>query len=342
MVKTRVGAKLKDAKKLTFVAIQMGADAAQIEAQLKGFGLWPHPQMGAAGHLGFAIEPHSMPIDPQKLQSIAGIADVFWAPSAHPLVDAQADRAFEDWSPKQNFLLIAGPCCVESPEQIGRSAQMAARAGASWLRGGAFKPRTSPYAFKGYGATALDWLRSAADAHHLKAVTELVAAEDAALVAEKADAIQIGARNMQNYALLKAAGETHRPLLLKRGMSASLEDWLLAGEHALLAGAEAVIFCERGIAGLGQNTRNLLDLATVALLKRELGQPVIVDPSHAVGRRDLIPCMAEAACVAGADGVMVEIHPEPGKALSDGSQALDAAGLQAVAEGLKRVWGRAH
>lgn len=326
-----------DTKKLTFVTVQAGADAVQVEARLKGLGLWPHPQLGVSGQFGFAIEPYSQSVEPAEVRAIAGVTDVFWSPSAHPLVDAQAHRAIEGWNQNNDFLLIAGPCCVESLEQIEESAQMVADAGALWLRGGAYKPRTSPYAFKGYGAQGLKWLRQAADRHRLKVVTELVAVEDAPFVAEMADVIQIGARNMQDFVLLKAAGETHRPVLLKRGLSASAENWLLAGEHALLAGASEVIFCERGVAALNENMRNFLDLATVAWMKRVLGQPVIVDPSHAVGRRDLIPCMAEAACVAGADGVMVEIHPHPAQALSDGSQALDGPGLKALASGLKRV-----
>ena len=176
------------------------------------------------------------------------------------------------------------------------------RAGGRLLRGGAWKPRTSPYAFQGHGGEALAWLRQAANSHGLAVVTEVLGEADVEQVAEAADLVQIGSRNMQNFALLKAVGRTRRPVLLKRGRTATLAEWRAAAEHVLLAGADGVVFCERGIAGVDPETRNTLDLGAVAVLKHAYGLPVVVDPSHAAGRRDLIEPLARAALAAGADG----------------------------------------
>ncbi|MEO6954067.1 MAG: 3-deoxy-7-phosphoheptulonate synthase, partial [Polyangia bacterium] len=198
------------------------------------------------------------------------------------------------------------------------------------LRGSAYKPRTSPYAFQGHGPPALAWLRAAADHHGLGVVTEVMTAEDAGRVAEVADLVQVGSRNMQNFSLLKAVGRQKRPVLLKRGMAASVEDWMLAAEYCLSEGATGVVFCERGVRGFDPSMRNLLDLGAVALLVHALGQPVIVDPSHAAGRRDLIPALGRAGLAAGAHGLMVETHHDPANALSDGPQALPPEELAAL------------
>jgi 3-deoxy-7-phosphoheptulonate synthase len=195
------------------------------------------------------------------------------------------------------------------------------------LRGSAYKPRSSPYAFQGHGAVALGWLRAAADRHRLAVVTEVLAAQDAARVAEVADLIQIGSRNMQNYPLLREVGRQKRPVLLKRGVAATIEEWLLSAEYCLLEGAPGVVFCERGVRAFDPSTRYLLDLGAVALLAHTLRLPVIVDPSHAAGRRDLIAPLARAGVAVGAHGVMVEIHDDPGGARSDGPQALRPAAL---------------
>jgi len=234
-----------------------------------------------------------------------------------PVVEVSGFRIGGD-----HLALMAGPCSVESEEQIFEMAARLATAGASFLRGGAYKPRTSPYAFQGHGSEALTWMRRAADAHGLRVVTEALSESDAGNVAWHADLVQIGSRNMQNYALLKAVGRTGKPVLLKRAMSATIEEWLLAGEYLLVHGASGVVFCERGIRGFDTETRNLLDLGAVALLSHVHHVPVIVDPSHATGRRDLIAPLARAALAAGAAGLMIETHDDPGKALSDGPQAL--------------------
>jgi 3-deoxy-7-phosphoheptulonate synthase len=245
--------------------------------------------------------------------------------SAHPRVDAQptiVDIAGVPVGRGADPVLMSGPCAVESQERIERIAARLAPQGVRFLRGGAYKPRTSPYAFQGHGEVALQWLRRAADAHGMRVVTEVMGESEVPLVAEYADLLQIGSRNMSNYALLKAAGRAGKPALLKRSMSATVSEWLQAGEYLLVHGASAVLFCERGIRGFDESTRNLLDLGAVALLAHAHGLPVIVDPSHATGRRDLVLPLARAALHAGAAGVMIETHDDPGRALSDGPQAL--------------------
>lgn len=311
------------------VTLRPDADVRAVEAALKGLGQWTTRLRDADGTArGLRVEPHSAPASIEVLRALPGVADVWRAPSPHPRVDAQAGAAVP--LPGGAPLLVAGPCSVESPEQALAAAALAAGAGATALRGGAFKPRSSPYAFDGHGRAALGWLRAAADAHGLAVVTEVLGEQHVEAVAAVADVLQVGSRNMQNFALLRALGAAGKPVLLKRGMAATVEEWLLAGEHLLTAGAGTVVFCERGVRGFDPETRNLLDLGAVALLKHAYRQPVLVDPSHAAGRRDLVVPLAAAALAAGADGVIVEVHPDPGAARSDGPQALDAAALVAL------------
>ena len=237
-------------------------------------------------------------------------------------------------------VLAAGPCAVESRDQLLAVAHAAARAGASLLRGGAFKPRTSPYAFQGLGPEGLRLLAEARRETGLPVVTEVLAPEQVELVAETADMLQIGARNMQNYALLAAAGGAARPVLIKRSSGATLDEWLLAAEYLLASGAPGVVLCERGLRHFDPHTRNILDLAG-ALAVREMSHlPVIIDPSHATGRRDLVSALALAGVAAGLDGVIVEVHPAPDAALSDGPQSLDLDGLSALADGLRAIGAR--
>lgn len=273
----------------------------------------------------FYVEPGSARVDATTLGAIQGVASVARERTAHPLIDEQGpsvdvgDVAIDG---RANPVLMAGPCSVESEDQIHAIAPRLADLGVGFLRGGAFKTRTSPYSFQGHGEPALTWLREAADAAGLKVVTEILGADRAETLARHADIIQIGSRNMQNPALLAAAAAQGRPILLKRGMAATIEEWLLAGEYCLVNGADGVVFCERGIRSFDSTTRNLLDLGAVALLSRVHSLPVIVDPSHATGRRDLLLPLSRAAVAAGAAGVMVETHTDPGQALSDASQAL--------------------
>jgi len=220
------------------------------------------------------------------------------------------------------FVVVAGPCAVESPEQMRATAQAVREAGAAALRGGAFKPRTSPYAFQGLGRRGLEILRETADAVGLPCATEVVEVADVELVERFADALQCGSRNMQNFRLLRELGRSRKPVLLKRGMAARVEDLLLAAEYVLAEGNPNVILCERGIKTFETATRNTLDLNAVPLIKRKSHLPVLVDPSHGTGMRELVPAMAKAAAACGADGLLLEVHCAPDRALSDGRQSL--------------------
>jgi 3-deoxy-7-phosphoheptulonate synthase len=220
------------------------------------------------------------------------------------------------------FAVMAGPCSIESEEQMMTVARGVADAGATMLRGGAFKPRTSPYVFQGMGLEGLRLLREAGDSVHLPVVTEVLDVRDAETVAEWADVLQVGARNMANFMMLEELGKMRKPVLLKRGMSATIEETLSAAEYLLKGGNRDVMLCERGIRTFETFTRNTLDLAAVAAFKMLTHLPVIADPSHATGRRDLVAPMSRAAITAGADGVMVEVHPNPERAKCDGPQSL--------------------
>ena len=288
-----------------------------------GRGLWVR-RLESDGRVQFYVEPGSARVDASALRSIHGVASVAEEQPPHPRVDALGETAEvgDVTIGGDRPVVMAGPCSVESEEQIHDVAARLSDLGVSFLRGGAFKTRTSPYAFQGHGEPALGWLREAADANGLQVVTEVLSPEQASVLARATDLIQIGSRNMQNSSLLAAAAAEEKPILLKRGMAATIEEWLLAGEYCLIHGAPTVIFCERGIRSFDPSTRNLLDLGAVALLRTVHGLPVIVDPSHATGRRDLLRRLSLAAIAAGAAGVMVETHPDPGSALSDASQAL--------------------
>lgn len=237
----------------------------------------------------------------------------------------------------KRFLLAAGPCAVESQEQMSICAQAAKAAGAAILRGGSFKPRTSPYSFQGLGAKGLEIHRSAADSHGLLMMSEVLDRQDLPVVSEIADILQVGSRNMQNFPLLKALGQQKKPVLLKRGLAATREEFLLAAEYILAEGNERVMLCERGVRSFDPALRHTLDLGSVVLLKEMTHLPVLVDPSHAAGRRELVLPMARAAAAAGADGLMVEIHPDPANALSDGPQALLPGELMTLRADLERI-----
>ncbi len=235
------------------------------------------------------------------------------------------------------FVTMAGPCSVETERQLMETAERAAAAGARVLRGGAFKPRTSPYAFQGLGVEALKLLARARAATGLAIVTEVMAAADAPLVAEYADILQIGSRSMENYALLEAAAHTGRPLLLKRGMVATVADMLRSAQCVVSHGNPNVILCERGIRTFETATRNTFDIAAIVVLKQIARLPVIADPSHAAGHRQFVAPLARTAVAAGADGMIVEVHPNPERALSDGEQSLTLEEFEAMMEDL-RPW----
>jgi 3-deoxy-7-phosphoheptulonate synthase len=230
----------------------------------------------------------------------------------------------------ENFITMAGPCSVETEFQLMATANHVRRAGARILRGGAFKPRSSPYAFQGHGLEGLKMLAHARQESGLAIVTEVMSEEDVPMVAEYADILQIGSRNMENYALIEAAAHSGRPILLKRGMVATIADLLRSAQIALDNGNPNVILCERGIRTFETALRNTFDVAAIALLKQVSHLPIVADPSHAAGHRDLVPALARIAVAAGADGLIVEVHPIPEKAWSDGEQSLDFAGFDAM------------
>ncbi|WKT81283.1 3-deoxy-7-phosphoheptulonate synthase [Thermosynechococcus sp. PP45] len=234
-------------------------------------------------------------------------------------------------------VVVAGPCSVENEAMILETAQRVKAAGAKFLRGGAYKPRTSPYAFQGHGESALDLLAAAKEKTGLGIITEVMDAADLDKIAEVADVLQIGARNMQNFSLLKRVGAQPKPVLLKRGMSATIEEWLMAAEYILAAGNPNVILCERGIRTFDREyTRNTLDLAAIPVLRKLTHLPIMIDPSHGTGWAEFVPPMAKAAVAAGADALMIEVHPNPAKALSDGAQSLTPAQFDELMQALQR------
>ena len=237
----------------------------------------------------------------------------------------------------ETLVVCAGPCSVESREQLDATAAAVSRAGANVLRGGAFKPRTSPYAFQGLGEDALRYLREAADRNGLAVVTEVLDVRDVELVVKYADVLQIGARNMQNFTLLREVGGAPRPVLLKRGLAATIDEWLMAAEYVVAGGNHDVVLCERGIRSFDSQTRNVLDLAAVPVVQGLTHLPVIVDPSHGTGVRGLVAPMSLAAVAAGADGLIVEVHPNPAAAFSDGPQSLTLASFAELMERLAPV-----
>lgn len=327
---------------LMIIVVSPGADPEQVRKQLAARGLWSSLHRSQQGRAVFLIDPCSLPLGVADLADIEGIESVAAPASEHPLIDAQTGAvdvrgiAIGGGSPP---VLIAGPCSVEAPEQIERLAEQIASLGIPLLRGGAFKPRTSPYSFQGRGAEALRWLAEAARRHHLRVVSEAMSEAAVPVVAEWSDLVQIGSRNMHNFALLRTAAQAGKPVLLKRGMAATLEEWLAAGEYLRLHGCPGVVFCERGVRSFDHQTRNLLDISAVALLAGVRGLPVIVDPSHAAGRRDLVLPLARAALAAGAAGIMIETHDDPGSALSDGPQALAPKELATLARALGAMAG---
>ncbi|MCX7046015.1 MAG: 3-deoxy-7-phosphoheptulonate synthase [Candidatus Sumerlaeota bacterium] len=237
----------------------------------------------------------------------------------------------------QRLAIMAGPCAVESPEQIMECARIAKQCGAGFLRGGAFKPRTSPYSFQGMEDKGLELLREAGDAYGLKVVTEMVGVTDLEAIEQYADMIQIGARNSQNYALLKAAGRSKLPVLLKRGMAMTVKEFLMSAEYVLAEGNQNVVLCERGIRTFEDSTRNTLDLNAIPVLKSQCHLPVIADPSHGTGVWQYVTAMARAAVAAGADGLLIEIHPQPDQAVSDGPQSLKPKTFAKLMEEIQKI-----
>jgi 3-deoxy-7-phosphoheptulonate synthase len=302
-------------------------DVGRVVSAAERLGLKAHPIPGAQ-RTAIGLTGNKGAIGPAAFENLPGVFEVIRVSHPYKLVS-------REFHPEDTVVavggvpvggaalaIIAGPCAVESREQILTVAREVRRLGAHLLRGGAFKPRTSPYSFQGLGEPGLKLLAEARDQTGLAVVTEVLDTENVDLVAEWADCLQIGARNMQNFELLKKAGKTGKPILLKRGMSATLEEFLLAAEYVMAEGNPNVILCERGVRTFSDFTRNTLDLAIVPAVERLSHLPILVDPSHGTGRRDKVIPMSCAAVASGADGLVVEVHHKPEEALSDGPQAL--------------------
>jgi 3-deoxy-7-phosphoheptulonate synthase len=315
-------------------------DIEHIIERIEEFGLRAHPIYGTERTVVAAIGEKRDEYR-QSLESAPGVAEV--VPILAPYKVASREVKPEPTVVRAGSLIlgagavgiIAGPCSVESYEQTVQTAKAVRAAGGTALRGGAFKPRTSPYAFQGLKEEGLRILAAAREETGLAVVTEVISATDVELVAEYADVVQIGARNMQNYRLLEAVGECDRPVLLKRGAAATIDELLLAAEYILNAGNPNVILCERGIRTFEAHTRFTLPLASVPYLKERTHLPVIVDPSHGTGRASLVAPMASASIAVGADGLIIEVHPDPERALSDGFQSLN---FQQFAEAMSRLY----
>jgi 3-deoxy-7-phosphoheptulonate synthase len=298
-------------------------------AHIEQLGYRAHPLPGAQ-RTAIGITGNQGEADRGNLESLPGVAEVIRVSKAYKL--ASRDVKEEDTVIRfagcdaaiggRDLAVIAGPCSIESREQAFAIAEQVAAAGAQFFRGGAYKPRTSPYAFQGLGLDALKIMAEVREKYGLRIVTEALDTETLDLVAEWADVIQIGARNMQNFSLLKKAGRLRKPVLLKRGLSATLEEFLMAAEYVLSEGNYEVILCERGVRTFADHARNTLDLSIVPAIKRVSHLPILIDPSHGTGRRDSVLPMARAAVAAGADGLMVEVHNHPELALSDGPQSI--------------------
>ena len=315
------------------VVMQEGATEAQIQhvmERLVALGFDIHRSTGVSrtvlGVVGGKV------VDTREIELIDGVGEVVRITAPYKLASRQfnpegtrvrlqnAKRTVEIGS--DHVVMMAGPCSVESEEQIEAASEIVARCGAPILRGGAFKPRSSPYSFQGMGAIGLELMRAAADRHGLFVVSEVMDQTQIPLFLEHADILQVGARNMQNFNLLRELGKVRKPVLLKRGIAATIEEWLLSAEYLLSGGNREVILCERGIRTFENYTRNTLDISAIPVVKKLSHLPIVVDPSHGTGRRDKVAPMARAAVAAGADGLLIEVHPNPEKAASDGAQTL--------------------
>ena len=312
------------------IVMQADATDAQIAhvcEVVTELGFKPHPMPGAT-RTAIGITGNQGAVDPTRFESLPGVAEAIRVSKPYKLItldlrpEKTVVRIGDATIGGDELAIIAGPCAVESHGQAFAVAEMVRRSGARFFRGGAFKPRTSPYAFQGLGEEGLKILAEVREAYGLKIVTEALDESGVDLVERYADMIQIGARNMQNFSLLKRAGRSHLPVLLKRGLSAMLDEWLLAAEYIMSEGNYQVVLCERGVRTFAQHTRNTLDLASVPAIRRISHLPVIVDPSHGTGTAYMVTPLARAAVAVGADGLMIEVHNQPELALSDSAQAL--------------------
>jgi 3-deoxy-7-phosphoheptulonate synthase len=313
------------------VVMQAGAGEADVErvvAAIRDLGLTPHPMPGAT-RTAIGITGNTAAIEPERLASLAGVLELIRVTKPFKLAsremhpDDTVVRTDQTSIGPRTITIVAGPCSVEGEENILRTAEFLVSRGVRLLRAGAFKPRSSPYSFQGLEHAGLDILAKAR--------------EKTDAVEQAADMIQIGTRNMQNFTLLKRVATSRRPVLLKRGLAATLEEWLMAAEYVLAGGNYQVALCERGVRTFADHSRNTLDLSVIPPAKTLSHLPVLVDPSHGTGRRAFVPAMARAALAAGADGLLIEVHPEPDKAWSDGAQTLDFDQFDELLDSLRRM-----
>ena len=327
------------------VVMSRNASQDEIEtavAKIESMGLKPHVIPGSI-RTAIGITGNTGPIEPGILEGMPGVRDVIRVTKPYKLVSREMKK--EDTRIEvgnvaiggASFVVIAGPCAVESESQAFQIAEKVKAAGATLFRGGAFKPRTSPYSFQGLGEEGLKILQKIREEFDLPVVTEAIDVESVGLVEQYADVIQVGARNMQNYSLLKRVGRSSRPVLLKRGMSATVEELLMSAEYILSEGNYRVILCERGVRTFADHTRNTLDLSAVPAVKELSHLPILADPSHGTGKRDKVLPMALAGMAAGADGLMIEVHIDPERALSDGPQSLYPDQFLRLMESLRRL-----
>jgi 3-deoxy-7-phosphoheptulonate synthase len=314
------------------VVMHSQATDEQVEAvceAITGLGLRPHSLPGAQ-RTAIGITGNASAVEPSAIENLPGVAEVIQVSKPYKLVSREMKAentvigfpGFSGTIGGKTLAMIAGPCAIESREQAFRIAAHVASSGAQFFRGGAFKPRTSPYAFQGYGEEALKWMRAAADENGLAVISEVMDPRQIEMMMRYVDCLQVGARNVQNFDLLKELGRVRKPVLLKRGLSSTIEEWLLSAEYVLAGGNGQVILCERGIRTFETYTRNTLDISAIPVVKKRSHLPIVVDPSHGTGRREKVIPMARAAVAAGADGLIIEVHNNPEKALSDGPQSL--------------------
>ena len=329
------------------VVMKAQATTEEIQAvcdHIEQLGFRAHPLPGAQ-RTAIGITGNQGEVDRGNIEALSGVAEVIRVSKAYKL--ASRDVKEEDTIIRfagtdaaiggGNLAIVAGPCSIENRDQAFAIAEQVAASGAQFFRGGAYKPRTSPYAFQGLGLEALRIMAEIRERYGLRIVTEAIDSESLELVAEWADVIQIGARNMQNFSLLKRAGRLRKPVLLKRGLSATLEEFLMAAEYVMSEGNYEVILCERGVRTFADHARNTLDLSIIPAVQRVSHLPILVDPSHGTGRRDSVLPMARAAVATGADGVLVEVHHQPEKALSDGPQSIYPAQFATMMDEIEQI-----
>jgi 3-deoxy-7-phosphoheptulonate synthase len=327
------------------VVMQPHATTAEIDrvvAVIVGQGLTPHVLPGAT-RTAIGLTGNTGAVDKALFEVLPGVEDAIRVTKPFKLASREMKRDDSTVALKQaaigptTFTIIAGPCSVETEAMLMQTAEFLLAHDVKLLRAGAFKPRTSPYSFQGMGLEGLKILERVRAKTGIGIVTELMDAEHAAAVEEAADIIQIGTRNMQNFSLLKRVGQCRKPVLLKRGLSATLEEWLMAAEYVLAGGNYDVILCERGVRTFSDHSRNTLDLSVIPPAKALSHLPILVDPSHGTGKRAYVPAMSRAALAAGADGLLIEVHPDPDRAASDGAQTLDFTAFELLLKSLRQI-----